>query len=70
MLISPTITKLEALGLGAMAAGLTHQMEAPGTYSQLPFEDRLGLLADADARDTRRLARRLQPPRDLRNVGC
>jgi DNA replication protein DnaC len=62
MLINPTITKLEALGLGAMAAGLTHQLEAPGTYTELAFEDRLGLLADAeaDARDSRRLARRLK----------
>lgn len=62
MLVTPTITKLEALGLGAMAAGLTHQLETPGTFSELSFEDRLGLLADAetDARDTRRLARRLK----------
>ena len=62
MLINPTVTKLEALGLGAMAAGLTHQLETPGTFSELSFEDRLGLLADAegDARDSRRLARRLK----------
>ncbi|MGH9121347.1 MAG: IS21-like element helper ATPase IstB, partial [Acidimicrobiales bacterium] len=62
MLIAPTITKLEALGLGAMAAGLTHQLETPGTFAELAFEDRLGLLADAeaDARDSRRLARRLK----------
>lgn len=62
MLVNPTVTKLEALGLGAMAAGLTHQMETPGTFAELSFEDRLGLLADAegDARDSRRLARRLK----------
>lgn len=62
MLVNPTVTKLEALGLGAMAAGLTHQLETPGTFSELSFEDRLGLLADAegDARDSRRLARRLK----------
>jgi DNA replication protein DnaC len=62
MLVNPTVTKLEALGLGAMAAGLTHQIETPGTYAELAFEDRLGLLADAegDARDSRRLARRLK----------
>ena len=62
MLLNPTVTKLEALGLGAMAAGLTHQLETPGTYAELAFEDRLGLLADAegDARDSRRLARRLK----------
>jgi DNA replication protein DnaC len=65
VLVTPTITKLETLGLGAMAAGLTHQLETPGTYSQLSFEDRLGLLADAetDARDSRRLARRLRDAR-------
>jgi len=62
MLINATIAKLEALGLGAMAAGLTRQLETPGTYAELAFEDRLGLLADteADARDSRRLARRLK----------
>jgi DNA replication protein DnaC len=62
MLVNPTVTKLEALGLGAMAAGLTHQLETPGTFAELSFEDRLGLLADAesDARDSRRLARRLK----------
>ena len=62
MLINPTISKLEALGLGAMAVGLTHQLETPGTFAELAFEDRLGLLADAeaDARDSRRLARRLK----------
>lgn len=62
MLVNPTVGKLEALGLGAMAAGLTHQMETPGTFAELSFEDRLGLLADAetDARDSRRLARRLK----------
>jgi DNA replication protein DnaC len=62
VLMSPTIAKLEALGLGAMAAGLTGQAEAPGTFSELSFEDRLGLLADAeaDARDSRRLARRVK----------
>ena len=62
MLVNPTVGKLEALGLGAMAAGLTHQMETPGTFAELSFEDRLGLLADAEAeaRDSRRLARRLK----------
>ena len=62
MLVAPTVGKLEALGLSAMAAGLTYQLETPGTFSELSFEDRLGLLADAeaDARDTRRLVRRLK----------
>lgn len=62
MLVNPTIAKLEALGLGAMAAGLAHQSDVPGPWTELSFEDRLGLLidAEADARDTRRLARRLK----------
>lgn len=64
MLLNTTITKLEALGLGAMAAGLADQM-GPGPWSELSFEDRLGLLADreADARDARRLERRLKTAR-------
>lgn len=62
MLLNATISKLEALGLGAMAAGLADQLERPGPESELSFEDRLGLLADreADARDARRLANRLK----------
>lgn len=62
MLVNPTIAKLEALGLGAMAAGLVDQLERPGPESELSFEDRLGLLADreAHARDARRLANRLR----------
>ncbi|MDQ6613203.1 MAG: IS21-like element helper ATPase IstB [Actinomycetota bacterium] len=62
MLVNQTVSKLEALGLSAMAAGLLHHMETPGPWSELCFEDRLGLLADAeaDARDTRRLANRLK----------
>lgn len=62
MLVQPTIAKLEALGLAAMAAGLTDQLERPGTYDELTFCDRLGLLVDkeADARDSRRLATRLK----------
>jgi DNA replication protein DnaC len=62
VLVNPTVAKLETLGLGAMAIGLIHQMETPHTFAELSFEDRLGLLADveADARDSRRLARRLK----------
>ena len=62
MLENQTIAKLEALGLAAMAAGLSDQLSAPGTYDELSFADRLGLLVDkeADARDSRRLAARLK----------
>jgi DNA replication protein DnaC len=62
MLVHQTIGKLETLGLAAMAAGLADQLEQPGTYDELTFSDRLGLLVDreADARDSRRLLRRLK----------
>jgi len=62
VLTVPTIAKLEALGLGAMAAALTDQLATPGPWAELCFEDRLGLLVDkeADARDSRRLATRLK----------
>jgi DNA replication protein DnaC len=62
MLVNATIAKLEALGLSAMAAGLADQTDRPGPWTELCFEDRLGLLADAegDARDSRRLANRLK----------
>jgi len=62
MLAHQTIAKLETLGLSAMADGLAEQLATPGTYDELSFSDRLGLLVDreADARDSRRLARRLR----------
>jgi DNA replication protein DnaC len=45
-----------------MAAGLSEQLSAPGTYDELSFADGLGPLVDkeADARDSRRLAARLK----------
>ena len=65
MLPNPTIAKLEALGLGTMAAALADQLATPGPWGELAFEDRLGLLVDreADARDSRRLATRLKAAR-------
>jgi hypothetical protein len=62
MLTNTTVDKLQSLGLSAMAAGLADQLAVPGTFAELPFEDRLGLLVDkeADARDSRRLAARLK----------
>ncbi|HET9731976.1 MAG TPA: IS21-like element helper ATPase IstB [Acidimicrobiales bacterium] len=62
MLAHHTVTKLSDLGLQAMAAALADQMATPGPWSDLAFEDRLGLLVDreADARDSRALARRLK----------
>jgi DNA replication protein DnaC len=49
MLVNATVTKLEGLGLGAMAAGLIDQQESPGPFDELSFEDRLGLLVDKEA---------------------
>lgn len=62
MLAHQTVTKLSDLGLQAMAATLADQMATPGPWTDLAFEDRLGLLVDreADARDSRALARRLK----------
>jgi DNA replication protein DnaC len=62
MLMNQTIDKLAALGLTAMAAALAEQITTPGPWTELSFEDRLSLLADkeADARDSRALARRLK----------
>jgi DNA replication protein DnaC len=62
MLANQTLAKLEGLGLSAMAAALADQLATPGTYDELGFADRLGLLVDkeADARDSRRLAARLK----------
>jgi DNA replication protein DnaC len=62
MLANATVTKLAELGLSTMAAGLCDQLEDPGRFRDLSFEDRLGLLVDkeADARDSRRLKMRLR----------
>jgi DNA replication protein DnaC len=62
MLAHHTVTKLSDLGLQAMAATLAEQIATPGPWTDLAFEDRLGLLVDreADARDSRALARRLK----------
>ena len=62
MLANVTVNKLTELGLSAMAEGLADQLATPGPWSELSFEDRLGLLVDkeADARDSRRLRTRLK----------
>ena len=63
MLANATVTRLADLGLAAMAAGLADQLDQPGgPWAGLDFADRLGLLvtAEADARDTRRVATRLK----------
>ena len=61
MLTHTTIEGLKSLRLPAMAAGLAQQREHPD-YTGLSFEERLGLLVDAELlqRQNRRLARVLK----------
>jgi DNA replication protein DnaC len=61
MLTNPTIEKLQALRLTAMAEAFDQQRSS-SQYADLPFEDRLGLLVDTEwtARERRRLAQRLR----------
>ncbi len=61
MLAHATVDKLTALRLAAMAEGFQHQLGNP-TFAELSFEDRLGLLVDAEwtHREQRKLRRRLQ----------
>lgn len=70
MLEHPTIDKLHALNLGAMARGLAEQMANPDMLA-LAFEERLGLLVDRQLteRDNRSMARRLANAR-LREQAC
>jgi len=61
MLTHPTIEKLQALRLTAMAEAFDQQRSS-SQYADLPFEDRLGLLVDTEwmARERRRLSQRLR----------
>ncbi len=57
-MLEQTITQLRQLKLTGMADALVGQMETPGTYQDLPFEQRLQLLADNEAHE--RLYRKQQ----------
>jgi DNA replication protein DnaC len=61
LLTAPTMEKLHALKLGAMAAAWTEQQQQADTTA-LAFDERLGLLVEAEwlARENKRLARALQ----------
>lgn len=61
MLTHPTIEKLQALKLHAMAAAV-EQQRGSSEYAALGFDDRLGLLVETEwtAREQRTLARRLR----------
>lgn len=64
MLITPTVDRLHALGLGGMARALLDQQGHPD-HAALTFEERLGLLVDREVQDreNRRLARHLKSAR-------
>ncbi len=64
MLTAPTLEKLAALKLDAMAAAWTTQQQ-DATMAALAFDERFGLLVDAEwlARENKRLARALQEAR-------
>lgn len=61
MLVHPTIEKLNSMRLAGMAKGLRAQLENPEIHN-LPFEDRLALLVEAEflERENRLLASRLK----------
>lgn len=64
MSLQPTLDKLYQMKLTAFADALREQLTAPAA-SDLPFEERIGLLVDRewDARENRGLTRRLQVAR-------
>ena len=64
MLTQPLLDKLTQLRLPAFRAALEEQLHNP-QYTELPFEDRLGLLVDRECirRDNNRLQRRLRAAR-------
>jgi DNA replication protein DnaC len=64
MLLHPTVERLRALGLSAMAEAFVELQNTPDAAA-LPREDWLGLLVDREAtsRENRKLARRLRTAR-------
>lgn len=59
-MIENTLTQLRSLKLSGMANALQSQIEQPGNYGDLPFEQRLQYLADAEQHDrTHRKQQRL-----------
>ena len=48
MINQSTIDTLKRMKLGAMASALESQMDDPDTYNRLGFEDRIGLMVDAE----------------------
>lgn len=70
MLTHPTIEKLQALHLTAMAQAFDHQ-RGSSHHAELSFEDRFGLLVETEwtAREQRRLVQRLRQAK-LRYPAC
>lgn len=64
MLIQPTIEKLNAMGLAAMAQAFADQLNCPD-MAALSFEERFGLIVDfqTTANDNRRMRNRLKSAR-------
>lgn len=64
MLIQPTIDKLNAMGLAAMAQAFSDQLNCPD-MAALSFEERFGLIIDFQmtANDNRRMRNRLKSAR-------
>lgn len=64
MLIQPTIEKLNAMGLAAMAQAFADQLNCPD-MAALSFEERFGLIVDFQmtANDNRRMRNRLKSAR-------
>ncbi len=50
-MLEQTITQLRQLKLTGMADALLSQIEQPGTYEGLSFEQRIQLLADSEAQE-------------------
>jgi len=71
MLTAPTTEKLHALKLDTMAAAWAAQ-QADAALSQLSFDERFGLLVDAEwlARENKRLARALREAKLKLSQAC
>lgn len=69
MLVHQTLSKLEEMGLAGMAQAMRQQLEQ-SQYTELSFEERLGLLVDREAemREDRRLQLRLRAAKLRQNV--
>lgn len=64
-MINQTLSRLRSLHLTGMADALSLQLEQPGTYDSLSFEERLALLVEQEdsERNNKRLARLLRAAR-------